>query len=189
MADKARPAARNAQDTKARILAAAQQAFSEKPYSQAGLREIARRAGVAGSLIIKYFSTKAELFEEALTGAMIDPRFYQQDRARFGAAIVASVDDPGQTARQPAMIALSMGDEEARPIVARVARKSILEPMARWLGPPNADARASHILMLTMGYVIFARHLATGRSRKAARDTADLVARQLQAVVDMGGSG
>jgi AcrR family transcriptional regulator len=179
-----KPAERNAEETKARIVASAQRVFAAKAYSQAGLREIARHAGVAGSLVIKYFGTKRDLFEEALRQALIDPRVFQEHRSRFGATVVGTIDDPTEDVFAPAMIALSIGDDEAKGAIERVTEQQILGPMAAWLGPPDAGARANYILMLTMGYVVFARHLATGKPGGACDATAELVARGLQAAVD-----
>ncbi len=180
----AKPAERNADETRARMIVAAQHVFAEKAYSQAGLREIARRANVAGSLVIKYFSTKRNLFEEALKAALIDPRIFQEDRSRFGEMMVATIVNPETQVIAPAMMALSIGDGEAKSAIESVSEQYVIAPMAAWLGAPNAAARANCILMLTMGYVMFARHLATGSGTGACAATADLVARQLQAVVD-----
>lgn len=175
---------RSAEDTKARIIEAAQEVFSRKGYSEAGLREIARQSNVAVSLVIKYFSTKANLFEIALTKALIDPEFFQGDRSKFGDLLVSTVSDPGLSVFQPAMIALSIGDDEAKDIIARVSEEFVIKPMTAWLGTPDARARANFILMLTMGYVIFSRHIAADASTGSGDDTAALVAKGLQAIVD-----
>jgi len=179
-----KPAPRNAADTKARIIAAAQQVFSEKGYAQGGLREIARHADVAGSLVIKYFSTKANLFEQALTGALIDPAFFQRERSRFGEILVGTIIDGRQAMVQPAMIALSIGDDEAKAIIAKVTRNFVLDPMAGWIGTPDAKARANVILMLTLGYVVLARHVDLDGSETVRDQTAALVAASLQDIVD-----
>lgn len=57
---------RNPEKTKFKILAIAKQMFAEHGYAQTGLREIAKTADVAPSLIVNYFGTKAGLFEAAL---------------------------------------------------------------------------------------------------------------------------
>jgi AcrR family transcriptional regulator len=175
---------RSAKDTRARIIAAAQQVFADKGYAQGSLREIARRADVAVSLLIKYFSTKANLFHQALGKALIDPQVFQADRARFGHAMIAAMRDRDLSALAPAMIALSISDQEAREIVVKVAREAILEPMTDWLGQPDAAARANYILMLTTGFLLFGHHVTIDESDDAARATADFVARALQAAVD-----
>lgn len=175
---------RNGDETRARIIASAQQVFAVKGYTQGNLREIARGAEVAVSLVIKYFSTKAKLFHLALEQAIIDPQVFQADRANFGRNLIAAMQDRDFRALPPAMIALSIGDEEARDIVVKVAREHILEPMAEWLGEPDGAARADYILMLTTGFLLFGRHADITRPHGAAASTADYLAKALQAAVE-----
>lgn len=187
MVETSRPAVRNAEETKARIVEAAQQVFSEKAYSDAGLREIARRANVAVSLVIKHFSSKANLFEEALTRALIDPHIFYSDRSKFGDHMAATLSDRSLAMIQPAMIALSIGDDEAKGIIARVSQEIILKPTVDWLDAPDGEARANFIMLLTMGYVLFAHHIAPDLSASSRDETAALVAKGLQAVIDGAG--
>lgn len=53
-------------ETRERILAAANEAFTELDYKHATYREIARRAGVDPALIAYYFRSKAQLLRESL---------------------------------------------------------------------------------------------------------------------------
>jgi AcrR family transcriptional regulator len=184
MADRPQAAARSAEVTKARIIDAAQRVFSQKGYSQAGLREIARNADVGGSLIIKYFETKANLFEEALTRALIDPQFFQSDRSKFGKSLVETLNSDSQPLLQPPMIALSIGDDEAKTVIARVSQKFVLDPMAQWLGGTDGIPRAKVLLMLAMGYLILARHIGMSESKTTTDKLSELVAQAMQAIVD-----
>jgi AcrR family transcriptional regulator len=179
-----KPRARSAEETKARIIESAQELFSLKGYANVGLREIAVRSDVSVALVMKYFSTKANLFRLALTEALISPEFFQGDRAKFGRFLVNTVTDPDLEVIQPAMIALSIGDEEAKGIIAEVSEKFVVEPMAAWIGTSDARARANFLLMLTLGYVIFTRHIAPKFSWDCTDETADLVANSLQAALD-----
>ena len=175
---------RRSEDSKARIIDSAQRVFSQKGYARTGLREIAAHAGVAGSLVVKYFSSKSNLFEVALAKALIDPAIFQADRARFGQSLVASISEPGMAVLAPAMIALSLGDDEAMKVILKVSREAIVAPMADWLGGPDADARAHFILMLTTCYAIFGRHLVMGDAEQTQARTAQMIADALQASVD-----
>ena len=179
-----RSAPRTSEESKVRIIDSAQRVFSQKGYGRAGLREIAAHAGVGGSLLVKYFSSKANLFEAALKKALIDPAIFQSDRTHFGEAIVDFVREPEMAVLAPAMIALSLGDDAAMNVILKVSQEAILAPMASWLGDPDADARASFILMLTTGYAIFGRHLLMGSCEKTRAATARMIADALQAAVD-----
>lgn len=183
---KARPKRkpRNTAQTKARILAAAQTAFVEKGYSQANLRSIAEHAGVATSLVIKHFGSKKNLFAEALTKTLEDAEVAPEDRSHFGERLVRLLIDPRIQVLTPAMIALSLEDEEARLVAAKVARDHMIVPTAAWIGPPQAEARAANLLMLSIGFALFQRHLKAEISREAREVSAKWFARLIQAVID-----
>lgn len=174
---------RNAEETRARILDAAQAVFSQKGYSHAGMREIAGRAGVATSLLTKYYQTKSMLFEQALIAALIPIHVFQADPSRFGERVVDSIVSPDVRMAAPAMLALSLGDAEAQKVAARVTREHILEPMAAWL-PETSMARATSVLMITTGFAILHQNLPLGHSSEVQRETARMVAASLQAIVD-----
>ena len=53
-------------DTKAQILSAAGAVFSRDGYQRGSVRAVAREAGVDPALVRHYFSSKTELFVEAL---------------------------------------------------------------------------------------------------------------------------
>ena len=67
-------------DTRAEIITAARQAFTEEGYNQATLRGIARRAGVDPALVHHYFTDKPQLFVEAMQ-LPADPQQVQQEAA------------------------------------------------------------------------------------------------------------
>lgn len=181
---KTKPPARNSADTKARILDAATAAFTERGYSQTGLREIAAQAEVATSLVVKYYGTKANLFELALIGALVPPGTVA--KTDLGKRLVKEVADPKANIVAPAMIALSLGDEEARSVAAKVIREHVIAPWAQWLGPPDARARAASILMLSIGFAIFTRHLDLDLSKGARDLSASWAADTLQHLLDEG---
>ncbi len=64
---------RNAAATRLAILASARQAFALAGYEGAGVREIARGAGVTAMLVNRYFGSKEQLFAEVIAQAMTTP--------------------------------------------------------------------------------------------------------------------
>tara|TARA_R110002096_G_scaffold17030_25_gene58673 strand:+ start:956 stop:1585 length:630 start_codon:yes stop_codon:yes gene_type:complete len=60
----ARP--RNAEATRAAILAAARHCFTRDSYDQVGIRDIAVKAGVDAALVCRYFGSKEDLFAQLL---------------------------------------------------------------------------------------------------------------------------
>jgi AcrR family transcriptional regulator len=179
------PRKRDAQATRARILEAAQHAFSVTGYSHTGIREIARRAGTSSTLLLRYYGSKASLFEAALTDAVSIAPVVAQPRAQLGKALAEALLDPVNEIRPPLMIALAAGDPEAAAIAARVTEDHIIAPMARWLGPPDGRTRALKMAMLATGLVSYLRQLPLRKVTAAEQQRiADWFAEAVQAIVD-----
>lgn len=69
---------RDAEATKARILAAAKAEFAESGLGGARVDEIARRAGANKRMIYHYFGSKEQLFQAVLEEAYVDIREAEQ---------------------------------------------------------------------------------------------------------------
>jgi AcrR family transcriptional regulator len=83
-ANSARPAS-DAEETRARILDAAEDVFAARGFAAATTREIGTRAGVGKRMLFYYFPTKASVYEAVLTRAVVG---LVQIHARFR-------DEPG----------------------------------------------------------------------------------------------
>lgn len=174
---------RDAPRTKAKILAAAQQAFAELGYARAGIREIAAIADVSSTLLLRYYGSKAGLFEAALIDAVSPGELFAAPRGRFGAHVAAMLSRTELDIKPPPMIAMAVGDAEAREIATRVALKHAVEPLAKWLGGADAKGRAIRITTLAVGFVMFTRQIPLGGARIDKKHAAWL-ADSLQALVD-----
>jgi AcrR family transcriptional regulator len=176
------PKRRNPVRTRARILATAFDLFASRGYARTGMRDIAESADVATSLVVRYFGTKAALFEEALINALYTRGFFIREKHGFGekmAEAVVNADD----AQIPAMVMLAIADVESREIAQRVTRGVIIKTLAEWLGPPDAAVRALHMLILLNGFTLQTRHL---MSDQVQPETIRWLAASLQAIVDEG---
>jgi len=174
------PKKRNAAATRARILAAAQAVFAQNGYTQAGIREIAKEADVATSLLLRYFGSKAALFEEALLNAMYAQGVFERDKVKFGERMAQLLVTDGDT-NLSGMIVRSSGDAQAKEITAMVTKTYAIEGLARWLGPPNAHARAMNIMILCTGFVVHCHQIPIGPAQKG---TVKWLAKALQDIVD-----
>ena len=143
----------------AKILAAAEDAFSELGYSQAGIRDIASRAGITSPMLLHYFGSKIGLFEAALVEAMSNKDYLDFARGDFGRNLMSFFSNPDLQIRPPSMIVLSTGDAEAREVTARTLEEHSVLPLAEWLGPPDGYQRAIQITMLALSYVLFTRQV------------------------------
>jgi len=176
---------RDAPATRARILAAAQRAFSTLGYARAGIRDIAALAGTSSTLLIRYYGSKAGLYEAALTDALSHGSVLSLPRGSFGRTLAGQFVKPEIEILPPAMMALAAGDAEAAAITARVAEEHAIAPLAQWLGGPDARRRAVQIFMLTTSFVLYSRNLPV--VPLADRDQpamADWLAGAIQAIVD-----
>lgn len=176
---------RDALATKARILIAAQEAFATIGYSQAGIREIAAMAGTSSTLLIRYFGSKAGLFEAALAEAMRGDNVFSTPRESFGRHLAETFCRPDIEIRPPAMIALAASDPQAAAITARVAEELAIGPMAAWLGGADAHTRAVQIFMLATSFVLYTRQVPVMPVEKGVDPAmVDWLAGSLQTIID-----
>lgn len=152
---------RNAVHTRERILAAAQEVFSTRDYTQARLSDIAAEAGVNQALIVRYFGSKDQLFETALA-ALLKANSVDQTRTRegFGEMVVRRLLGEEDGARDPLpMVIHAVSDPLAQSIAQRLMVEEILLPTASWLGGGEAEARAAEILLLCAGLFTYRKLL------------------------------
>jgi AcrR family transcriptional regulator len=179
------PKRRNAPKTKAAILSAAQTAFAEHGYAQTGIRDIAALADISSPLLLRYFGSKAGLFEAALIDAVQVEELFDVDRSKFGEHLTSLFMDAKLDIKPPSIIALSTGHADARDIATRVTNEQVIAPLAKWLGPPDARTRALQIVMIAMGFVLCTRQFPLMPARKGIdKKLAKWFAKTVQAVVD-----
>jgi AcrR family transcriptional regulator len=179
------PKRRNAPETRARILAAAQRVFAELGYAQAGIREIAAMAGVTSPMLLRYFGSKAGLFEAALANAVRLDEVLVAPREDFGRALCAILSAPDSDITALLMVNIPAMDKEAGPIAARITEAQCIGPISTYLGPPNARARAVEIVMISSGLLTYLRQLQIGETIAAERaHILDWFAGAVQAIVD-----
>lgn len=146
---------RNSSRTKALILEAAQRAFSANGYRDVGIRDIAAAAAVNQNLITRYYGGKANLFKEALADMLHLDEMFDTEREKFGANLTSLLRrNDTRTMGSGAMMALSVGDPQARHITGEQLKSNIMESIAEWLGGPNAKAKANVIAILSLGFTV-----------------------------------
>jgi len=169
--------ARNAGDTRARILAAARVRFSRESYENVGTRDIAADAGVDAALVNRYFGSKEKLFDEAIEDAFaIKDHFDALDMSRFGETITAMVFDGNAERRAAGFDALgillrSSGSPATHERVSGRFHADFVLPLARLLRGRDAELRAaliaSHLIGLaTMRHALASPLLAADAARR-----------------------
>ena len=176
---------RNAEATRADLLEAAQEVFARKSYAQAGMREIAAKAGTSPALAIRYFGSKAGLYEAALQEAMRLPPDLTQDRGTFGARLAAELLNPAHEIRPPLIMALASGDAQACAIAEKMMFEVAICALSGWLGGERGRERTMAIAMLATGFALYLRQFdwpALSPSERAR--LSGWFAREVQALVD-----
>lgn len=170
--------ARNAGDTRARILAAARVRFSLEAYENVGTRDIAADAGVDAALVNRYFGGKEKLFDEAIQDAFaIKAHFDGIDMSLFGEAITTLVMNGNEERREEKFDALGMllrasGSPATQERVSARFHTEFVEPLGRLLRGRDADLRAALIAsyligLATMKHALHSPLLGTAAQRKA----------------------
>lgn len=158
---------RDAEATKATILDAAFQTFTERGFARATLREIAARAGVSHGLLRRHFGSKEALFLKALPGtrdwaAQVAPGGHASFAQRT-AAMLIDRDEAGSDS-DVLVALLRLGAENtadtSRRLYAEVLRSSLelYEPI---VGGEAPELRSEVILSLLLG-LTFTRHVLKG---------------------------
>lgn len=139
---------RNSAEKRSRIIAAAQRLFTKDGYSQTSIKQIATLAGVSMGLVNAHFDSKLKLFEAALVDAFEQSSSGLSDKAGFSDRLKGVVLDNPIGVASPAMIILSIEDEDARKVAVAVLREHGIGPTEAWLVGEQARDRALYINFL-----------------------------------------
>ena len=178
--------------TREAILDAARRAFAEQGYQRATIRDVARLAGVDPALVHHYFGTKQDLFVAAV-------RLPVNPVDQLTAVLAAEPDQVGQrlvetflsiwdhAADQSPLLALirsAVADEQAAALLREFITEEVLGPLARRVGSPDAQLRAtlagSQLIGLAMArYIIRVEPLASTPAAQVAAVVGPTVQRYL----------
>jgi AcrR family transcriptional regulator len=183
--------ARNAGDTRARILAAARVRFSRDAYENVGTRDIAADAGVDAALVNRYFGGKEKLFDEAIVDAFaIKDRFDGLDMSGFGQLVTTLVVEGNEERRATGFDALGIllrasGSPATQERVSARFHADFVLPLARLLRGRDSELRAALIAsyligLATMKHALGSPLLGAATQRKAVAT----VSAAIQACVD-----
>lgn len=182
------PRPRDAGQTRAAILAAARQAFATQGYARAGMRDIAAAAGITPALVVRYFGGKRELFVAAIEPDIGLGALFGGERAAVGRSLARHFfGKPRPEADTLSILLLAAGDPEIRELATEMLEARVIRPLARWLGPPRAEARASLLLATIAGVWMF-RQVLPMRGFSSGPDGALVatLADAVQRIVDAG---
>jgi len=151
-----RSSTRNADETRARILAAARERFSRDSYENVGTRAIAGDAGVDAALVNRYFGGKESLFAEAIVGVFRIEDHLSPTLATLGEhlarQIMADAAAPmtGTFDSLQLLLRASSSPATATMVSARF-HEEFVRPLAKSLRGRDADQRAALVASYVIG--------------------------------------
>jgi AcrR family transcriptional regulator len=157
---------RNAAATREAILHSARQAFAKAGYAGAGVREIARGAGVTAMLVNRYFGSKERLFAAAVaesmaTTGLLAPQIASGDTS--GKAIAAGLIGITKADAAPLEGFQIMLRSASSASAAKIGREQIerhhQKTIAAALTGPLAEQRAAVMLSLIAGFQVMRQML------------------------------
>ncbi|CAM5396510.1 hypothetical protein SGLAM104S_03264 [Streptomyces glaucescens] len=144
-----RPPGAELAGTRARILTAAREEFSERGYEKTSVRGIGKAAGVDAALVHHYFGTKEQIFEAAIEVAFA-PALQAPDAIGDG-----PLDDVGErltrfiigvwenpSTRKPvlAIVRSAVNNEVAAAVFRRLVARQVMRRVARLAGAAGRGA-------------------------------------------------
>lgn len=157
---------RGGSDSRERIIAAAVDEFGEHGYDGSTIRSIATRAGVDPALVHHYFGTKADLFAEAVGIPLrpdIDvPGIVAGPRDGVGERVVRYVlegfEQPEIRRRGVMLMRTAIGSRLTTPLLAGYLARELVGKIAKQLGVPDADLRAT-LVASQIGGLLLTRYV------------------------------
>jgi AcrR family transcriptional regulator len=171
----AKPARRrNAAATRLAILASARQAFALAGYEGAGVREIARGAGVTAMLVNRYFGSKEQLFAEVIAQAMTTPIILSPENlasatpGRDFASALVKITETAATPLDGFLIMLrSASSKRAAEIGREQIEKHYQKVLNKALSGESAAQRAAIVLSLVAGFQVMRQMVGLSALSKA----------------------
>lgn len=151
----AQPRPRNALATRMAILEAARVIFAREGFDNAGVREIAARAGVNLALISRYFGGKEGLFRAVLIQTAGPEDVFCGDPKEFSAKIaqLAIGDAPNPAKLEDVQVLLrSAFSSGVAEVVREVIDERFYKVVAKWLGGDDAIPKAMLLFSILMGF-------------------------------------
>lgn len=146
---------RNAEATRAAILAAGKIHFGRSGYEGAYLRDIAAEAGVDAALINRYFGGKEGLFNACLRDAVRSAQLFTGEREDFGKRVAHTF--AGRTSQGMdgfRMILRAATSPATVHLLSETVQERFMGPIRDWLGGEAAEARARLFSSLFIGLLV-----------------------------------
>ena len=182
---------RTSDETRKLIIEAAGKAFATRPYRDITLKDIAEEAGVSAPLIIKYFGSKEQLYEELVDfqyGAQV---LFDGPLESLGERMVAMLARPLEPYKPLSMNILFMSggsSEESNRMLRDNYSAQMVDALAARLPGPDARLRAELAMSAVMGLAIMRRRMMQERATGTVEEVVAMYAPLVQRLLDGDGS-
>ncbi|WP_016931829.1 TetR/AcrR family transcriptional regulator [Rhodococcus sp. R1101] len=178
---------RTSDETRQLIIDAAGKAFATRPYRDITLKDIAEDAGVSAPLIIKYFGSKEQLYEELVDfqyGAQV---LFDGPLESLGERMVAMLARPLEPYKPLSMNILFMSggsSEESNRMLRDNYSTQMIDALAARLPGQDARLRAELAMSAVMGLAIMRRRMMQERATGTVEEVVALYAPLVQRLLD-----
>ena len=156
--DRAAPRKRDAEATRAAILAAARAQFAQLGYDRASLRDIADEARADMALIKRYFGGKEALFVEALKVSLHPDRMRGWDRQTFAHDVAVMMADGASRDEERThsfqFLLRAATSPTTAPLLNVAIQDRFLGTIRDWLGGKDAEPRARVFAAVFIGFLV-----------------------------------
>jgi AcrR family transcriptional regulator len=148
--------------TRGAIVRAARRQFAELGYDRTTMRSIAGEAGVDPALVIRFFTSKQQLFlrlnELPFDAAAIIPELVSGPRGKVGERlarfIVGMLETQDGRARITSMVRAAAAEPAAADLLRELLSREVFGPLAESLGADDAALRANLVGSQVVGLVM-----------------------------------
>ncbi|HJW39712.1 MAG TPA: TetR family transcriptional regulator [Rhizomicrobium sp.] len=149
---------RDAEATRAAILAAAKKHFAASGYDGAYLRDIAADAGADAALINRYFGGKDGLFAAALKDSIAPDAISQWDRKGFAHDVAKMMAGHAHQNAERTHAFEFLLQAATNPITAPLLNEAVqerfMDPIRQWIGGDHVEARARLLASVFIGLLV-----------------------------------
>jgi AcrR family transcriptional regulator len=155
-----RPVARkrDAEATRAGILAAAKRHFARSGFDGAFLRDIAAEAGVDAALINRYFGGKDGLFAAALKDSIAPDAISQWDRKSFAHDVARMMAGHAhqhvERTHAFEFLLQAATNPATAPLLNEAVQERFMGPIREWIGGEHVAARARLLASVFIGLLV-----------------------------------
>ncbi|MFD6896217.1 TetR/AcrR family transcriptional regulator [Rhodococcus sp. NPDC060086] len=177
---------RTSEETRRLILDAAGLAFATRPYREITLKDIAEDAGVSAPLIIKYFGSKEQLYDELVDFKAAAELLYDGPFETLAERMVAIF--ARQSARHKplsmTLLFMSGASEENNRKLRENYSSQMIDGLVELMAGPDARMRAELVFSMLMGVAFIRRRMMQEKAAGSVDDVVALYAPLVQSLLD-----